>query len=279
MRELLGKPVTEAIDVKTKAKQEELVAEGRDKALAIIRVGEKADDIYYENSAIKKATTLGIKVERLVEPDDVTQERMENLIIEVNKRADIGGVLLLRPLPQSLNEEKIVNLLSPKKDIDGITDISMAKTYAGKEGFAPCTAKAVIEMLEYYGIEIEGKNVVVLGRSLVIGKPVAMMITERNGTVTICHSKTKNLGSISKRADILISSMGRARMVSSEYVSAGQIIIDVGINVDSDGKMCGDVDFDKVKGVVGGITPVPRGIGAITTSILMSHLVEASNGV
>ncbi len=277
-RELLGKPVTEKMDQYTKEDQEKLVAEKKDKTLAILRVGEKPDDIYYENSAVKKAEKLGIKAERVTLPVDSSQEEIENAVLKLNADEKIGGVLVLRPLPKTVDEDKIINLLDPNKDLDGITDISMARTYADKKGFSPCTAKAVMEMLKFYEIPVEGKNVVVLGRSLVIGKPVAMMVTKENGTVTICHSRTKDLPEVVKKADIVISSMGRAKMLGAEYFSPGQVVIDVGINNDEDGNMCGDVDFDNVKDIVDEISPVPRGVGNVTTSILMSHLVAAAKG-
>ncbi len=277
-RELLGKPVTEKMDQYTKEEQEKLVAEKKDKTLAILRVGEKPDDVYYENSAVKKAEKLGIVAERVTLPVDSSQEEIEKAVLGLNSDDKIGGVLVLRPLPKTVDEDKIINLLDPNKDLDGITDISMARTYADKKGFSPCTAKAVMEMLKFYEIPVEGKNVVVLGRSLVIGKPVAMMVTKENGTVTICHSRTKDLPEVVKKADIVISSMGRAKMLGAEYFSSGQVVVDVGINNDEDGNMCGDVDFENVKDIVDEISPVPRGVGNVTTSILMSHLIEAAKG-
>ena len=276
-RELLGKAVVEKIDLETMAEQEKLKIEGKDKTLAILRVGEKPDDIYYENSAIKKAEKLGIDAKRVTLSGDATQQKIEDAIIELNNDSSVAGVLILRPLPKTVDEELLINMLDPNKDIDGITDISMARTYADKKGFAPCTAKAVMEMLKFYEVEIEGKNIVVLGRSLVIGKPVSMMLTKENGTVTICHSKTKNLPEVVRSADIVVSSMGRAKMLTAEYFSQGQTVIDVGINQDENGNMCGDIDFEQAKDMVKEITPVPRGIGAVTTSILMQHLVEAAS--
>ncbi len=277
-RELLGKPVTEKMDQHTKEEQEKLIAQKKDKTLAILRVGEKPDDIYYESSAIKKAEKLGIDSKRVTLSASSSQEEIEKAILELNSDEKIGGVLVLRPLPKTVDEDKIINLLDPNKDIDGITDISMARTYADKKGFSPCTAKAVMEMLKFYEVPVEGKNVVVLGRSLVIGKPVSMMVAKENGTVTICHSRTKNLPEVVKKADIVISSMGRARMLGAEYFAPDQVIIDVGINNDEEGNMCGDVDFENVKDIVAEISPVPRGVGNVTTSILMSHLIQAAKG-
>ncbi len=275
-RELLGKPVTEKMDQHTMEEQEKLIEQKKDKTLAILRVGEKPDDIYYESSAIKKAEKLGINSKRVTLSADSNQEEIEKAILELNYDDKIGGVLVLRPLPKTVDEDKIINFLNPSKDLDGITDISMARTYADKDGFSPCTAKAVMEMLKFYEIQIAGKNVAVLGRSLVIGKPVSMMLTKENGTVTICHSRTGNLPEIVKKADIVISSMGRAKFLTKEYFSPGQIVIDVGINQDEKGNMCGDVDFENVKDIVAEITPVPKGVGTITTSILMKHFIESS---
>ncbi|MGE4353706.1 MAG: bifunctional 5,10-methylenetetrahydrofolate dehydrogenase/5,10-methenyltetrahydrofolate cyclohydrolase [Oscillospiraceae bacterium] len=257
---------------------EALKAHGITPTLAIVRVGERPDDLSYERGAIKRAETLGVAVEKFLLPVDVSQEEILELIQKINKDGAIHGVLLFRPLPKHLDENLICNTLAPEKDIDGITDLSNAGIFTGKAlGFPPCTPSACMEILDHYGIDCKGKKAVVIGRSLVVGKPAAMMLIKKNATVTICHTRTVDMPSVCREADILIVAAGKAGVVGADYVSPGQIVIDVGINWNEEQKkLCGDVNFEAVEPIVEAITPVPGGVGTVTTSILISHVVEAA---
>ncbi len=245
--------------------------------LDILRMGEKEEDLSYEKSIIKKAEEAGIWVEAHALPPDLTPQQAERLILDLNEDPAVHGVLVFRPLLNPSVEQRILSTLSPKKDVDGITPLSMAGIFRDDVSvFPPCTAQACMKILAYYQIPLEGKNVVVLGRSQVIGKPVAMMLLKENATVTICHSKTKNLKEVVKRADILVSAMGKARAVTREYLQPGQIVLDVGINFDEQGKLCGDVDWGDAEKIVAAITPVPGGVGSVTTALLLEHTMEAA---
>lgn len=244
--------------------------------LVILRVGASQDDISYERSAKKKLESLGILVDSVVMPEEVLQDDVLEKIEQCNRDTMVHGILLFFPLPKHLDGEKIRNHILPSKDIDGMSDISLAKVFTGSQGgFAPCTAQAVMEILEYYQIEVMGKNVVILGRSTVIGRPVAMLLLTKNATPILCHSKTKDIAKLCREADIIISAVGQAKFVKKEMVGEKSIIIDVGINF-LDGKLVGDVDFLEVSSRVQAISPVPRGVGSITTSVLAKHLVESA---
>ena len=274
---LLGKEVNASINEEIKAKVETLKAQNITPTLGIIRIGEREDDIAYERGATKRCETLGVAYEKFLLPADVEEEEVLKTIDQVNKSEKIHGVLLFRPLPKHLNEDKIVNALAVEKDVDGITDLSMAGVFMGKDmGYAPCTPSACMKVLDHYGIDCTGKKVVVIGRSQVVGKPAAMMLLKKNATVTICHTRTKDMPSVVKEADIVIVAAGRAGVVDDSYVRAGQVIIDVGINVNAEGKLCGDVAYDKVEPIVDAITPVPGGVGSVTTSVLIGHVVDAA---
>ena len=279
-KQLLGKEVTAALNEKIIGQVAQLKEKGVSPKLGIIRVGERPDDISYETGATKRCDTLGVEVEKILLPEDVSKEELLEVIDKVNKDDSIHGVLMFRPLPAGYDEEAACEALDPRKDVDGIGRAALARVFTGRgEGFAPCTAAACLEMLDGYGIPIEGKHVVVVGRSLVIGRPVAMMLLERNATVTVCHSRTENLPAVVKAADIVVLATGRARAYDKTYFSSGQIVLDVGINMDEDGNLCGDANFDSAEGVLGdegAITPVPRGIGGVTTSVLMKHVIEAA---
>jgi len=210
-------------------------------------------------------------------PLDVTEDALINEVLKLNADDSVHGVLMFRPLPEHIDEDKVRNMLTPAKDIDGVTDLSLAGVFAGIDtGFAPCTAAACMEILDYFDVDCKGKNAVVVGRSLVIGKPAAMMLLERNATVTIAHSRTADLPAVVRNADIVIAAVGRFRMLDASYFTEGQVVIDVGINFNDDGDMAGDVDFEAVEGIVQAITPVPGGVGTVTTSVLMKHVVEAA---
>ena len=269
------------IDV-ANAINEKLIKEGTDMGgrvpkLAIIRVGERPDDMSYERGATKKMEKVGFACETFVFPETIDNEAFQKEFDAINDNPQIDGILLLRPLPKHLDEEAVVDRISPEKDLDGISPVNLAKVFAGdKTGFAPCTAEAVVEMLDFAGIDVTGKRVTVVGRSLVIGKPVSMLLLKKNATVTICHTKTKDMKEECRRADILVAAAGVAKMINAEYVGKGAVVIDVGINVDNNGKLCGDVDTDGISSLASVATPVPGGVGSVTTSVLAKHLLQAA---
>ena len=250
-KQLLGKEVTAALNEKIKANVAELQAKGVNPTLCIIRVGENPSDISYERGATKRCETLGVACEKILLPEDVSQDELLATIDKVNKDDKIHGVLLFRPLPKHLDQALIENALAAEKDVDCMTDLSMSGVFTGKKA-------------------------VVIGRSLVVGKPAAMMLVKKNATVTICHTRTVDMPSVAKEADIVIVAAGRAGVVGADYVREGQTIIDVGINVNAEGKLCGDVDYAAVEPIVDAITPVPGGVGSVTTSVLVGHVVEAA---
>ena len=276
-KRLLGKEVTAALNERIKADAEALKAKGVNPTLCIIRVGENESDISYERGATKRCETLGVACEKILLPEDVSQEELLATIDKVNKNDQIHGVLLFRPLPKHLDQSVIENALDPAKDVDCMTDGSMSGVFTGKNvGFPPCTPQACMEILDHYGIDCTGKKAVVVGRSLVVGKPAAMMLIKKNATVTVCHTRTVDMPSVVREADIVIVAAGRAGVVDDTYLRAGQVVIDVGINVNAEGKLCGDVDFEKAEPIVEAITPVPGGVGSVTTSVLVGHVVEAA---
>ncbi len=275
MEILKGLPVANAINEKLIEEQKNL--KGELPHLAIIRVGEKPDDCSYERGAKKKMEKIGFRCSSFVFDADIDNDTFQKEFDTINNNDDIDGILLLRPLPKHLDEKSIENRINPRKDLDGISPINLAKVFAGDDtGYAPCTAEAVIEMLDYAGIDLKGKRVTVVGRSLVIGKPVTMLLMKKNATVTVCHTKTNDLAAECKRAEILIAAAGSAKMIKSEYVAKDAIVIDVGINVDNEGNLCGDVDFDGITTIAGMASPVPGGVGSVTTSVLAKHLMKAA---
>lgn len=274
---LKGAEVVSALNETIQADVTALLSRGVTPTLAILRVGDKPDDLAYERGAMKRAETVGVAVRQIALPQTVSQEELLAEIEKINSDKSIHGCLMLRPLPKHIDDLRAREALLPEKDIDGITEGSLAGVFTGtKRGFPPCTAQACMEILRHYQIDLAGKNAIVIGRSLVIGKPVAMMLLGQNATVTICHTKTKDMPALTKRADILIVAAGKPGVVGAEYVSAGQIVLDVGINFNAEGKMTGDADFAAVEPIVGAITPVPGGVGTVTTSVLMAHVVEAA---
>lgn len=275
---LMGKDVAAAIKEVLTAQVSEVKAKGVVPKLGIIRVGARPDDLYYEGGAKKTCASIGMASEVFEYPEDIDQEAFEKAVKEVNERKDVNGILMFSPLPKHLKESKIRELISPDKDVDSMTLGSAAKVFVGdKTGFAPCTPQAVMEILGHFNIPIQGRKAVVLGRSLVVGKPLAMLLLGKNATVTVCHSKTQDLPGVCREADILIAAVGRAKMVKADYVKPGQVVIDVGINEDLDnpGKYCGDVDYMAVEPIVEKITPVPGGVGSVTTAVLCKHTVMA----
>ncbi len=273
-----GKEVANAITENLIERCNNLKAKGKQPALAVLRVGENPSDLAYERGAINRSEKVGVGIRKVLLEEKVTTAEVIKQIKILNEDDNIDGILVFRPLPSHIDDDLVRNALAREKDVDGIGDESMAGVYGGKEiGYPPCTAQACIEMLKYYGVEIEGSKVTIIGRSLVIGRPVAMMLMKENATVTVCHTKTKDIEKSTKGADIIIASAGKIKAVTKNMVDFGQIIIDVGINVDNDGNIKGDVDFENVESIVEGITPVPRGVGGVTTSILMKHTIEAAS--
>ena len=286
MAELLkGKPVADRITVEITEKAAKLRASGVVPTLAIVRLGEDPGDLSYEKGAMKRATEVGVEVRNIVLPREAAQDELVAEIKKLNADDSIHGVLLFRPLPKHMDENAVCEVLDPAKDIDGITSGSLAGVFMDSDiGFPPCTAAACIELLDHYGYDLKGKKVTVMGRSLVIGKPVAMMAIRKNATVTICHSRTKpeDFTAASTSADIVIAAVGKARIITEEMLGDDQVIIDVGINMDENGKLCGDVDFDReapdsgLGAKAAAVTPVPAGVGSVTTAVLMKHVIEAA---
>lgn len=275
--DLLGKPVADKINEDLVASIEGLKEKGIVPTLAVVRVGAREDDLAYERGLLKKFESMNCAVQVMELPADCTQDDLEATITAANNDNDIHGILMFRPLPKTLSEERIKNLINPLKDVDSMGTASLAGVFAGdKNAFPPCTAQAVIEICKFYGIELKGKKVTVVGRSLVIGKPVSMLLIGENATVTVCHTKTADLKAECLAADIIVACAGCAKMITSDYVREGQYILDVGMNVDDNGKLCGDVDYANVVEKVAGITPVPRGVGSVTTSVLLKHTVNGA---
>ncbi|MBQ9069346.1 MAG: bifunctional 5,10-methylenetetrahydrofolate dehydrogenase/5,10-methenyltetrahydrofolate cyclohydrolase, partial [Eggerthellaceae bacterium] len=278
MAELLkGAPVAEALAERCTADVEACKAKGVEPTLAILRVGERDDDLSYERGATKRCEAVGVAVKNVVLPADVDQATMMATIEDLNNDAGVHGVLMFRPLPKQLDEAACCEALAAAKDVDAATTASLAHVFTGKgEGYAPCTAQACMEILSHYGIDPKGKRAAVIGRSLVIGKPVSMMLMAANATVTTCHTKTVDMPSVTKEADIVVVAAGQMETIGADYFKAGQTVVDVGIGWNEEkGKLCGDVIFDEAEPIVEAITPVPGGVGSVTTAVLVSHVVEA----
>lgn len=275
MEILKGLPVAEQIN--HQLMQEIKSFSGNVPRLAIVRVGERPDDMSYERGAVKKMDKLGFRCTVFAFPENIDNQSFQAEFDKINGDEDIDGILLLRPLPKHLDEKAVENRIDPRKDLDGISPLNLAKVYAGDDtGYAPCTAEAVVEMLDFAGVELTGKRVSVVGRSLVIGKPVAMLLMKKNATVTVCHTRTKDMKGACRNAEILVAAAGVPKMITAEYLSEGAVVIDVGINVDESGSLCGDVDFESASKVVSAVSPVPGGVGAVTTSVLAKHLMKAA---
>lgn len=275
---LKGKDVATSINERSKKDVELLKQIGITPTLAIVRIGNKESDLSYEKGAIKRASEVGIEIRSIVLDENVDYNLFYSTIDQLNNNINIHGILLLRPIPEYLDNEKARLSIKPQKDVDGCSNGSLSGVFTNtKLGFPPCTAQAAIEILDYYNIDVKGKNVVVIGRSLVVGKPLSMMLLNKNATVTICHTKTINIPSISKNADIVITATGQMESLNRSYFTNNQTIIDVGISWNEiKQKLCGDVLFEDVEPLVKNITPVPGGVGSVTTSVLISHVVEAA---
>lgn len=274
MLELRGKKVSDGIKEYVSKELETLSFVPK---LAIVRVGENPDDMSYERSATTKLKSFGLDVASYVFPQDISDEAFKKAFKDINEDDEVTGILLLRPLPRTINEKDIENMIDPKKDLDGISPINIAKVFAGDTtGFSPCTAEAVIEVLKAYDIELTGKRVTVVGRSMVVGKPVSMLLLKENATVTMTHTRTVDLKKTCSDAEIVVAAAGRAKMLNSDYCGQDAVMIDVGINVDDNGKLCGDVDYSTLDGKASAATPVPGGVGTITTAVLAKHLIQAA---
>lgn len=278
-RLLKGAPVAGAINEHTQDMVSKCKAQGRTPTMMTLRIGDSPSDVAYENSLSKKAAELGIKFESVVLESEASQEDIEDLIANANMDPNIDGIMFFRPLPKHLDENAICNMVDPAKDVDGVGAISLAGVFMDdKLGFAPATARACIEICDHYGIELEGKHVVVVGRSLVIGKPAGMLALERNATVTFCHSRTSDLEKITNAADIVIAAIGKPKFFTEAHFSEDQIVIDVGINVVDD-KICGDVDAGCITNMVSAITPVPGGVGTVATACLLNNVAIACTNI
>ena len=274
---LKGAPVAAAIKARTKEQADVLAARGIFPTLAVLEVGERADNAAYLRGIQKNAGSCGIEVRHVTLPEDASQNEAEAVLQSLNADASVHGILLLRPLPKQIDEAALCGMIAPEKDADCATDLSLAGVFAGKKlGFAPCTAQAVVEILKFYGAELAGARCAVVGRSLVVGRPLAMLLLNENATVTLCHSKTKDLPAATRGADIVVAALGKAKALGGEHFGENQILIDVGIHRTEEGTLCGDVDFAAAEPKAAAITPVPGGVGAVTTAVLLSHVAQAA---
>ena len=278
MTEWRGKPVADALTEDLTARIGRLKENGRVPKLVMMRVGERAEDLAYERGIRKRFAAAGAEAEVLAFPEDVRAEELERTVLRLNGDPDVHGVLLYRPLPDRLRkeEDRLADLLAPEKDVDGMTAENALHVYYGDgKGFAPCTPQAVLEMLDFYGYDVRGKNVAVIGRSRVVGRPLAMLLLARHATVTVCHTKTQDLERVCREADVIVACAGSPRMIGEKHVTPETVLLDVGINEDGDG-ICGDADYEGIRGIAAVATPVPGGVGSVTTSVLLKHVVESA---
>ncbi len=274
---LKGAPVVAAMNEANAARCAALQEKGVAPTLAVVRVGAREDDLSYEKGVMARCAKVGVEVKQFLLPADAAQEELLGVIACINADPSIHGCLLFRPLPRQFDDRTVRAALAPEKDIDGITDGSLAGVFTNTAlGYPPCTAQACLEILKFYGIPLSGRRAVVVGRSLVVGKPAAMMLDRENATVTLCNSRTRDLPEVCREADIVVVAMGKAGAVGAEHLREGQVVVDVGIHVNEEGKLCGDVRFGEAEPLVEAITPVPGGVGTVTTSVLVSHVVEAA---
>ena len=274
---LKGAPVVAAMNEANAARCAALKEKGITPTLAVVRVGAREDDLSYERGVMTRCGKVGVEVKQYLLPADAAQDDLLKVIAQINADPSIHGCLLFRPLPRQFDDRTVRAALAPEKDIDGITDGSLAGVFTNTAiGYPPCTAQACLEILKFYGIPLSGRRAVVVGRSLVVGKPAAMMLDRENATVTICNSRTQDLPALCREADVLVVAMGRMGAIGGDCLRAGQVVVDVGIHVNEEGRLCGDVRFAEAEPVVDAITPVPGGVGTVTTSVLVGHVVEAA---
>lgn len=272
-----GKETARKTREKLKAKVEKLKEKGVFPKLAVIMVGDDGASKIYVHNKSKACEELGIEYEEFLLGDETSQEELLELIQSLNARQDVHGILLQSPIPKHLDINEAFRTIKPEKDVDGFNPVNVGKLVLGQETFISCTPFGIIKMLEEYNIPIEGKNAVVIGRSNIVGKPMLQCLLNKHATVTICHSRTKNLEEITKNADILVAAIGKAKFVTEKMVKPGAVVIDVGINRNEEGKVCGDVDFERVKNIASYITPVPGGVGPMTIAMLMTNIVKAAS--
>lgn len=271
-----GKPVADAISAALAEEVKGLKVKGVTPKLTIVRVGANGSDLAYERGALKRCDEIGIATEVKELPVDISQDDFITELKKVNEDKATNGILIFRPFPKQLDESVIKYIIAPEKDVDCFSPVNVAKVMeSDATGYAPCTPSAVIEILKHYNVPMKGKNAVVVGRSMVVGKPVSMLLLNENATVTICHSRTADMPAVCSEADILVVGIGKAKMIDSKFVKDGAAVIDVGINVDEEGKLCGDVNTNDCVEKASMITPVPAGVGSVTTSILAKHVVKA----
>lgn len=274
---LKGAPVAAALNEKTAEMVRSLEAKGIKPCLAVVRVGSRGDDLAYEKGISKRCEGVGVALRRVIMDESAEQGELINELCKLNADDSVHGILVFMPLPGHMDETAVRAAIAPEKDVDGVSALSAAAVFTGRgAGFAPCTARAVIEVLKHYGVAMAGKSAAVFGRSLVIGRPVSMLLMAENATVTMCHSRTENAAEAARQADIIVAAVGRAGAIGKEYFAPGQTLIDVGINFDDTGKMCGDADFDAACSTVAAATPVPGGVGSVTTAVLVRHVAEAA---
>ncbi|WP_209342847.1 bifunctional 5,10-methylenetetrahydrofolate dehydrogenase/5,10-methenyltetrahydrofolate cyclohydrolase [Flavonifractor sp. AGMB03687] len=275
-----GAPVAQALTERLIVKANQLKVQGIVPTLAIVRVGERPEDLSYERGALKRCEKVGIRVKQFTLTKEASHGDLMEVIQQINVDREIHGCLLFRPLPAHMDEDAICAALDPAKDVDGITAGSLASVFTGSgAGYPPCTAQACMEILEHYGCDLTGKRAVVVGRSLVVGRPLAMLLLRKNATVTVCHTRTADLPAECRRAEVLIAAAGVANMIGRDHLTPGQLVLDVGINVDQDGNLVGDVDFTAADEIAGAVTPVPGGVGAVTTSVLAAHVLQAAEQI
>lgn len=274
---LNGKEVNSYLIKKLKKNSMKLASEGIIPTAAFVRLGSKKDDIAYQNNILRSCAEVGVQTQLHELEEDTATEALLHLIDKLNADEKIHGIMIFRPLPKQIDEASVNSAINPEKDVEGMNPINLARVFAGDyEGFAPCTAAAVMEILKYYNIDLTGKHAVILGRSMVVGKPLSMMLLKEDETVTLCHSKTEHIDEVARTADVLIAAMGKPNVVGADYIKPGAVVIDVGINVDQSGKIHGDVNFEEAVNSASMITPVPGGVGSVTTAVLIKNIVKAA---
>lgn len=272
-----GAEVNAAMKERMVNRVDALKKKGVQPVINIVRIGNRSDDLAYERGARKRMESVGVEMKITELPEDISQADFVKAFRKVNEDKTVHGIMLFRPLPKHLDESEIASIINPIKDVDCMSPVNIAKVFMGDEGvFAPCTAKAVMEMLVHYEVDLSGKNVAIVGRSMVVGKPLAMLMLKKNATVTVCHTRTVDLAEKCRRADVVVAAAGRAGMITGDMISRGTVVVDVGISINKEGKLCGDVEFESVEPQASYISPVPGGVGGVTSSVLASHVIKAA---